>query len=199
MACVREAIRGRTRPSLSQIHQALLGGVYSKEHYTPQSFEKHVDYLLEWSQSSASIIMLMDINLCLKILGDSSANMKLSLAGVEFSHYVYLHNISFNKTYNTVTIKISTWGVCAEKTLSIDDFQAGFRGFLAWQSVPKPNKTIPVSDERSRNNARQLIRDDFIPLYASNQHSLFSFRQTQESPVITPSANEAHQEMMLAY
>ena len=188
-------LRNTDGHSLSHIHQALLGGVYSKKHYTPENFEEHVDYLLKWSQSSASIIMLMDINLCLKIMGDNSANMTSSLAGVEFSHYVYLHNMSFNKTNNTVTIKIFTWGVCAERNLSIVDFQAGFRGFLAWQSVPKPNTSPPVSDETSRYRACQRMRDDSLP-HASNPYSLFSFGQTQEAPVLSSRANEAFQAMM---
>jgi len=168
---------------LSPPHQALLGGVYSKEHYTFQNFEEHFSHLCSWSQSSASIIMLMDINLCLKILGDNSPHIKLSLAGIEFSHYVYLHRITHDSKAQTVTIKIFTWGVCAEKTLSHHEFQDGFRGFLGWESMPKPVNSPFVTDENARSSVCKNIRDNFLPYYTSNPHALFSNRETHPAVI----------------
>ncbi|MFZ4076935.1 MAG: hypothetical protein ACOYKA_03020 [Legionellaceae bacterium] len=164
---------------LAGYHQALLGGVYSKEHYTPPNLSNHISYLHDWSQSEASIMMLIDMNLCLKILGEDSSEIKLSLAGVEFSHYVYLNNLSFDKTRNTVTIKISTWGVCAERTLPYDTFAEGFRGFIAWEGVPRPRRDTPPPDDRSTcRRAAEHIQAYVLPHKVNNPNTLFSCQET---------------------
>jgi len=181
---------------LSLTHQALLGGVYSKEHFTFNNAEEHFLYLLSWSQSFASIIMLMDINLCLKILGDNSPHMKLSLAGVEFSHYIYLHHITHHPLEQTVTIKIFTWGVCAEKTLPFNEFQDGFRGFLGWENIPKPTDSPSISDENARRSVCINIHNNFVPYYTSNQHALFSNLETHPTVTASSEINEEHSHSM---
>lgn len=167
---------------LASYHQALLGGVYSKKHYTPPNLSNHINYLHDWSQSKASIMMLIDMNLCQRILGNDSSKIKDSLAGVELSHYVYLNNISFNKFRNTITIKISTWGVCAERTLPYDTFAEGFRGFIAWEGLPRLRYTPPPDDLSTCNWAHKV----------NNPSTLFSFQETQTK--ITK--KEYHEEAM---
>lgn len=138
----------------------------------------------------------MDINLCLKILGDNSPHMKLSLAGVEFSHYIYLHRITHHSLEQTVTIKIFTWGVCAEKTLPFNEFQDGFHGFLGWGSIPKPTDSPSISDENARRSVCRNIHDNFVPYYTSNQHALFSNLQTHPTVTASREINEEHSHSM---
>ncbi len=164
-------LRNRNLQPLSWAHRTLLGGVYSNIHNTFDTPTKHFEALMNaYNEHSSIIILLISVNLCLKILGEANPDVHQTLLGVEFSHYVYLNQLS--QWNNSLTVKISTWGVCAERNITREDFIQGFCGFLVWGALARPNHQATLSSTHELEAARKNYCQSL------SLHNIFNQRNT---------------------
>ncbi len=176
---IRESmiLRNSNLQPIPWIHRTLLGGVYSNFHEVFDTPTKHFEALLnEYNRQRSSIILLMSVNLCYKILGSESLDVDPTFFGVSFSHYVFLNHLDYLYHSATVSITISTWGLCAKKDIPWETFIKGFDGFIAWGAFGKPAKPSNLSSESELEYFRNCVYQGLLV------NSMFKQKYTSDSP-----------------